>query len=71
MIRGGNGETFPVSAKPRRNDAQERQRMEGLRALARVIARHYLAHPELYPVPNNDSALVQADGNADRKEADE
>ena len=25
--------------------------MEGLRALARVIARHYLAHPELYPDP--------------------
>ena len=25
--------------------------MEGLRILARIIARHYLAHPELYPQP--------------------
>ena len=27
---------------------QERQRIEGLRILARIIARHYLANPELY-----------------------
>ena len=71
MIRGGNGEAFPVSDKPRLTGDQERQRMDGLRVLARVIARHYLAHPELYPVPNNGSALAQADGNAGRKEADE
>ena len=25
--------------------------MDGLRILARIIARHYLAHPELYPQP--------------------
>ena len=25
--------------------------MEGLRILARMIARHYLAYPELYPLP--------------------
>ena len=25
--------------------------MEGLRVLARIIARHYLEHPELYPQP--------------------
>ena len=25
--------------------------MEGLRVLARIIARHYLEHPELYPRP--------------------
>ena len=29
---------------------QECQRMEGLHILARIIARHYLAHPELYPL---------------------
>lgn len=29
--------------------------MEGLRVLARVIARHCLAHPELYPAPTGDS----------------
>ena len=25
--------------------------MDGLRILARIIARHYLEHPELYPQP--------------------
>ncbi len=27
---------------------QERRRIEGLRMLARIIARHYLANPHLY-----------------------
>ncbi len=31
------------------NDEQERVRIEGLRILARIIARHYLSHPDLYP----------------------
>ena len=31
--------------------SQEERRIEGLRILARIIARHYLAHPELYPDP--------------------
>ena len=44
--------------------------MDGLRALARVIARHYLAHPELYPAPAG-AAVTRAGGNADRKEAEE
>lgn len=39
--------------------------MDGLRALARVIARHYLAHPELYPAP----AVDAVGGSPDRKEA--
>ena len=34
--------------------------MGGLRILARIIARHYLAHPELYPQPADD-----ADGRAE------
>ena len=34
--------------------SQERRRIEGLRILARIIARHYLAHPELYPSPKMD-----------------
>ena len=49
--------------------------MEGLRALARVIARHYLAHPELYPVPAGDAAggsasagKEDAGGSPDHKE---
>ena len=35
---------------------QERRRIEGLRILARIIARHYLANPHLYrngSVPSN------------------
>ena len=34
--------------KQRLSPKQERQRIEGLRVLARIIARHYLANPELY-----------------------
>ena len=44
--------------------------MDGLRALARVIARHYLAHPELYPDPTG-GGVTRAGGNADHKEAEE
>ncbi len=40
-----------VSSKRKRKltDRQERRRIEGLRILARIIARHYLANPHLYP----------------------
>ena len=43
-------ETDSVSSKQKRRltDKQERQRKEGLRILARIIARHYLANPHLY-----------------------
>ncbi len=34
--------------KRRLTAKQERQRIEGLRILARIIARHYLANPHLY-----------------------
>ena len=37
---------------------QECQRIEGLRILARIIARHYLAYPKLYPMP------VEAEGGS-------
>ena len=37
-----------VSRKRRLTPKQERQRIEGLRILARIIARHYLANPHLY-----------------------
>ena len=37
--------------------------MDGLRILARIIARHYLAHPELYPSPGDGTApAVKNDG---------
>ncbi len=44
-------ETKRVSGKRKRKltDRHERKRMEGLRILARIIARHYLANPHLYP----------------------
>ena len=34
--------------KQRLTKSQERRRMEGLRMLARIIARHYLANPLRY-----------------------
>ena len=37
-----------MSSKRRLTPAQERRRIEGLRILARIIARHYLANPHLY-----------------------
>ena len=39
-----------VSSKRKRKltDRQERRRIEGLRILARIIARHYLSNPHLY-----------------------
>lgn len=43
--------------------------MDGLRILARIIARHYLAHPELYPSPGNGATSSVKDGNAPREDA--
>ena len=37
-----------MSSKGKLTKAQERRRIEGLRMLARIIARHYLANPRLY-----------------------
>ena len=37
-----------MSSKRRLTDEQERQRIEGLRILARIIARHYMANPHRY-----------------------
>ena len=47
--------------------------MDGLRILARIIARHYLAHPELYPQPVDNDAGDQAEGGGEtvRREAAE
>ena len=42
--------------------SQERRRIEGLRILARIIARHYLAHPELYPSPGPDGPVPGVNG---------
>ena len=47
--------------KRRLTERQERRRIEGLRILARIIARHYLANPHLY---RNGAAVdgTQAEG---------
>ncbi|MXZ90471.1 MAG: hypothetical protein F4Z05_03230 [Chloroflexi bacterium] len=49
---------------------QERQRMDGLRVLARIIAQHYLAHPELYPSATGEgTALAVTDDQPSREDA--
>ena len=46
---------------------QERRRIEGLRILARIIARHYMAYPELYPDPKGpDGTGPSVNGRAPR-----
>ena len=70
--------------KPLLTGEQEDGRLQGLRLLARIIARHYLAHPELYPAPTGDvsggadgvgkdglivNAAVCSEVNSVRKEA--
>ena len=42
--------------------SQERRRTLGLRILARIIARHYLAHPELYPDPGPNGVVPAGNG---------
>ena len=44
--------------------------MEGLRILARIIARHYLAHPKLYPQPV-DAADGRNDGSGNVEEQED
>ena len=52
-----------MSKKRRLTSSQEGLRIEGLRILARIIARHYLAHPELYPSPTEDGAAPPVNGH--------
>ena len=61
--------------KRRLTERQERRRIAGLRMLARVIARHYLANPHLYrddSVGNGAAPAVNGlttrDGEAVREE---
>ena len=59
-----------MSRKQRKlTPAQERRRIEGLRILARIIARHYQANPHLYrngSAPAKDQATGA--GEAERRE---
>ena len=57
------GETRLLSRKGKLTRTQERRRIEGLRILARIIARHYLAHPELYPSPGVDGEAPSVNGH--------
>ena len=65
-----------MSRKGRLTRTQERRRIEGLRILARIIARHYLTHPELYPSPGPGGpaagvdSQVHGDGKAAGKDGD-
>ena len=62
--RGQSGqrpEIIALSKKRSLTREQERRRIEGLSVLARIIARHYLEHPDLYPQP--------VDGGEGRKES--
>ena len=58
-------ERISLSKKPGLTREQENGRTLGLRLLARIIARHYLEHPDLYPRPVDP----HGDGNLARKEA--
>ena len=59
------GEPRVLSKKQGLTRSQERRRIEGLRILARIIARHYMAHPELYPEPKGpDGTGPSVNGHA-------
>ena len=58
-----------MNRKRRLTPKQERQRIQGLRILARIIARHYLANPHLYRNGSAPADGQPADGGeAGRKE---
>ena len=52
-----------MSRKAKLTRSQERRRIEGLRILARIIARHYLANPELYPSPVAEGEAPAVNGH--------
>ena len=62
-----------MSKKRRLTGDQERQRTEGLRILARIIARRHLAQTELYPQPVDNGAQGHTDdgGTTAQREAAE
>ncbi len=58
----------PVSTERQLSDEQEAQRLEGLRTLARIIARHALAHPDRYGGGESVARRAPASDEGDRKE---
>ena len=52
-----------MDTQRRLDEERERMRLDGLRVLARIIARHALAHPDLYPDQRDgDRAAAPATG---------
>ncbi|MDE2934495.1 MAG: hypothetical protein OXS47_11625 [Chloroflexota bacterium] len=47
------------------SDEQEAQRLEGLRILARIIARHALAHPDRYGSGEHEASAGDGRGRKD------
>ena len=64
--------TTRVSSKGSRKltKNQERRRIEGLRILARIIARHYLANPHLYPNGSTPADGQPTDGRETGRKED-
>ncbi|MCY4615657.1 MAG: hypothetical protein OXC71_04595 [Chloroflexi bacterium] len=50
------------------SDEQEAQRLEGLRVLARIIARHALAHPNRYGAAEGEARKTPASDERGRKD---
>ena len=76
MARRTPRETVGVNRKQKRrlSPKQERQRVEGLRILARIIARHYLANPDLYAngaAGERGASAVNGPPSADRETVQE
>jgi hypothetical protein len=55
-----------VSTRRQLSDEQEAQRLDGLRKLARIIARHALAHPDRYG--GGEDGARRAPANDQRKD---
>ena len=58
-----------MSGKPKATSgltpAQERRRKQGLRLLARIIARHRLEHPDRYPLVVDAAEVATAANKED------
>ncbi len=59
-----------MSTNPRLTQEQEEIQLSGLRILARIVARHYLSNPELYPVPEGNGGPDNSSGMENSKEED-
>ena len=64
-------ERVSSKGKQRLTKTQERRRIEGLRTLARIIARHYLANPHLYRSGSVSANGRTADGGGSVREEGE